>query len=272
MVGRAIHSAASGYVEVRAECEGLLAPSRSASGNSMGCDEPREHSPECWGDAPRPTQETPIPNFVLAGEPPFLSPSSTDRRFLHFTPWAYPNDPPFHTQRIAFGGTKQIPAGFRFSNFLSNCWMRVHTCIRVPSSVSKPVSLAPVRLEPDTREHSAFISWFSGNVYTHMVRLMVCVRCCPEFICHPTVSIFVPRVCDTPPVARAVVPPPSPGAGDYTRQKFLGSMEGAVLSGKLAARVVCRTGSFGRPGNLRDRRGGVRERQYTPQRPPPSMP
>jgi 15-cis-phytoene desaturase len=28
-------------------------------------------------------------------------------------------------------------------------------------------------------------------------------------------------------------------AGDYTRQKFLGSMEGAVLSGKLAARVVC---------------------------------
>ena len=27
-------------------------------------------------------------------------------------------------------------------------------------------------------------------------------------------------------------------AGDYTSQKFLGSMEGAVLSGKLAAEVV----------------------------------
>lgn len=28
-------------------------------------------------------------------------------------------------------------------------------------------------------------------------------------------------------------------AGDWTSQKFLGSMEGAVLAGKLAAEVVC---------------------------------
>ena len=30
-------------------------------------------------------------------------------------------------------------------------------------------------------------------------------------------------------------------AGDFTSQKFLGSMEGAVLSGKLAAEVVAET-------------------------------
>ena len=29
-------------------------------------------------------------------------------------------------------------------------------------------------------------------------------------------------------------------AGDYTMQKYLGSMEGAVLSGKLAAEAVCK--------------------------------
>ena len=28
-------------------------------------------------------------------------------------------------------------------------------------------------------------------------------------------------------------------AGDYASQKYLGSMEGAVLSGKLAAEVIC---------------------------------
>lgn len=28
-------------------------------------------------------------------------------------------------------------------------------------------------------------------------------------------------------------------AGDWTSQKFLGSMEGAILAGKLAAQVVC---------------------------------
>lgn len=28
-------------------------------------------------------------------------------------------------------------------------------------------------------------------------------------------------------------------AGDYATQKYLGSMEGAVLSGKLAAEVIC---------------------------------
>jgi 15-cis-phytoene desaturase len=39
-------------------------------------------------------------------------------------------------------------------------------------------------------------------------------------------------------------------AGDFALQKYLGSMEGAVLSGKLAAEVVCDTAA-GRPVTLR---------------------
>ena len=42
-------------------------------------------------------------------------------------------------------------------------------------------------------------------------------------------------------------------AGSYTMQRYLGSMEGAVLSGKLAAQAVTRQLSEGVPENERDR-------------------
>jgi len=42
-------------------------------------------------------------------------------------------------------------------------------------------------------------------------------------------------------------------AGSYTMQRYLGSMEGAVLSGKLAAQAVNRQVSEGLPGSDRDR-------------------
>jgi len=42
-------------------------------------------------------------------------------------------------------------------------------------------------------------------------------------------------------------------AGSYTMQRYLGSMEGAVLSGKLAAQAVTRQLSEGVPDNERDR-------------------
>ena len=41
-------------------------------------------------------------------------------------------------------------------------------------------------------------------------------------------------------------------AGDYTSQKFLGSMEGAVLSGKLAAEVVADVYAGRRPKPVKD--------------------
>eukprot|EP00980_Cylindrotheca_fusiformis_P001067 scaffold293_cov135-Cylindrotheca_fusiformis.AAC.7 len=39
-------------------------------------------------------------------------------------------------------------------------------------------------------------------------------------------------------------------AGDFANQKYLGSMEGAVLSGKLAAKVVCDLAAAGRDPNI----------------------
>jgi 15-cis-phytoene desaturase len=54
-------------------------------------------------------------------------------------------------------------------------------------------------------------------------------------------------------------------AGDYATQKYLGSMEGAVLSGKLAAEVICdkamgRSNRFG----LKEVHSSVRYKERSP--------
>ena len=53
-------------------------------------------------------------------------------------------------------------------------------------------------------------------------------------------------------------------AGDYTSQKYLGSMEGAVLGGKLAAEVVAeRAAGVGYSKGVKEIQAGVLEKAST---------
>ncbi|KAL7447243.1 hypothetical protein ACHAXM_011027 [Skeletonema potamos] len=56
-------------------------------------------------------------------------------------------------------------------------------------------------------------------------------------------------------------------AGDYASQKYLGSMEGAVLSGKLAAEVICDK-EMGRSGKgLKDVHSSMRDKEFSSKNP-----
>ncbi len=68
-------------------------------------------------------------------------------------------------------------------------------------------------------------------------RCLVCVCVC---VCLSNIGRNKYRPSQTTPIPNFTL------AGDWTSQKFLGSMEGAVLGGKLAAEVVARR-SLGMP-------------------------
>jgi 15-cis-phytoene desaturase len=56
-------------------------------------------------------------------------------------------------------------------------------------------------------------------------------------------------------------------AGDFAIQKFLGSMEGAVLSGKLAAEVICDKAANKATAGVREIPNSIRQATLTERAP-----